>query len=314
MKCVVFGGGGFIGSTIVDRLLLDNHKVRVFERPRVLPYRKFLADESVEWMTGDLSSSRDVNDAVLGMDVVLHLVSTTLPKNSNDDPIYDVQSNIVATLQMLEAMVEHKVSKIIFISSGGTVYGNPIYLPIDEKHPTDPLVSYGITKLAIEKYLQVYSRLHGIKTVALRVANPYGERQRIETAQGAVAVFINNALKEKPIEIWGDGSVTRDYIHVSDVAEAFVRAIEYSGAENCFNIGSGSGVNLNELIEMLESVLGKSIERSIFPGRLFDVPVSVLSNDLACRELGWAPLISMREGLIRTVKWIKSEQEKQGAI
>lgn len=314
MKCVVFGGGGFIGSTIVDRLLLDNHKVRVFERPRVLPYRKFLADESVEWMTGDLSSARDVNDAVLGMDVVLHLVSTTLPKNSNDDPVYDVQSNIVATLQMLDAMVEHKVSKIVFISSGGTVYGNPIYLPIDEKHPTNPLVSYGITKLAIEKYLQIYSRLHGIKTVTLRVANPYGERQRIETAQGAVAVFIDSALKKKPIEIWGDGSVTRDYIHVSDVAEAFVRAIEYSGAENCFNISSGLGVNLNQLIEMLESVLGKSIERNFFPGRLFDVPVSILSNDLACRELGWTPLISMRDGLIRTAKWIKTEQEKLGAI
>ncbi len=314
MNIVVFGGGGFIGSTIVDRLLLDSHNVRVFERPRVLPYRKFVAGESVEWVTGDLSSARDVNDAVLGMDVVLHLVSTTLPKNSNDDPVYDVQSNIVATLQMLDAMVEHKVSKIVFISSGGTVYGDPIYLPIDEKHPTDPLVSYGVTKLAIEKYLQIYSRSHGIKTISLRVANPYGERQRIETAQGAVAVFINSALAGEAIQIWGDGSVTRDYIHVSDVAEAFVRAIEYSGAENCFNISSGLGVNLNELIGMLESVLGKPIERSFFPGRLFDVPVSILSNDLAYRELGWVPLISMHDGLIRTAKWIKAEQEKLGAI
>jgi UDP-glucose 4-epimerase len=310
VNIVVFGGGGFIGSTIVDRLLLDSHRVRVFERPRVLPYRKFVTGESVEWVTGDLSSARDVNDAVSGMDVVLHLVSTTLPKNSNDDPVYDVQSNVVATLQMLEAMVEHKVNKIVFISSGGTVYGNPVYLPIDEKHPTDPLVSYGITKLTIEKYLQIYRRLHGMQTISLRVANPYGERQRVETAQGAVAVFINNSLKGLPIEIWGDGSVTRDYIHVSDVAEAFVRAIDYSGVMNCFNIGSGSGVSLNELIELLEPVLGQTIERRFLPARSFDVPVSVLCNDLASRELGWVPLVSMREGLIRTAKWIKSEQEK----
>lgn len=311
MNIVVFGGGGFIGSTIVDRLLLGNHKVRVFERPRVLPYRKFLASESVEWMTGDLSSARDVNDAVVGMDVVLHLVSTTLPKNSNDDPVYDVQSNVVATLQMLDAMVEHKVGKIIFISSGGTVYGNPIYLPIDELHPTDPMVSYGVTKLTIEKYLQIYNRLHGLRTITLRVANPYGERQRIETAQGAVAVFINNALNNKPIDIWGDGSVTRDYIHVSDVAEAFVRAIDYSGNINCFNIGSGVGVSLNELAEMLESVLGKSIEKCHLAGRLFDVPVNVLSNDLARKELKWSPLVSMQDGLNRTAKWIRCEQERQ---
>lgn len=307
MKIIIFGGGGFIGSTIADRLLLDGHELRIFERPRVAPYRKFAESERVEWIAGDLSSTHDVNDAISGVDVVLHLVSTTLPKNSNDDPIYDVQSNLVATLQMLNAMVVHNVRKIVFISSGGTVYGNPMYLPIDEKHPTDPLVSYGITKLAIEKYLQMYSHLHGIRAITLRVANPYGERQRIETAQGAVGVFLHHAIKGLPIEIWGDGSVTRDYIHVSDVAEAFVRAVKYSGVKNCFNISSGVGTSLNELIGMLEDVLGKSIEIRYLPGRPFDVPVSVLSNDLARNELEWAPSISMLGGIARVAGWMKRE-------
>lgn len=311
MKILIFGGGGFIGSAIIDRLLQDGHELRIFERPRVVPYRKFTESERVEWSTGDFSSNHDVSDAIYGMDVVLHLVSTTLPKSSNDDPIYDVQSNVVATLQMLNAMVAHKVHKIVFISSAGTVYGNPTYLPIDEKHPTNPLVSYGITKLAIEKYLQMYSHLHGIRALTLRVANPYGERQRFETAQGAVGVFLHHAIKDIPIEIWGDGSVTRDYIHVSDVAEAFVRAVEYSGANSCFNISSGNGTSLNELIDMLEDVLGKPIERQYLPGRQFDVPVSVLSNDLARKELEWAPSISMRNGIARTVKWMKLEIEKQ---
>ena len=307
MRIVIFGGGGFIGSTIADRLLLDDHELHIFERPRVMPYRKFRENERVEWIAGDLSNIHDVNDAMEGVDAVLHLVSTTLPKSSNEDPIYDVQTNLVATLQMLNAMVAHNIRKIVFISSGGTVYGNPVYLPIDENHPTDPLVSYGIIKLAIEKYLQMYERMHGIKAITLRVANPYGERQRIETAQGAVNVFIDHALKGIPIDIWGDGSVTRDYLHVSDVAVAFVLALKYSGAKRCFNISSGVGTSLNELIDMLEDVLGKPIERNYLPGRPFDVPVSVLSNDLAREELKWVKKISMQDGITRTAKWMEGE-------
>lgn len=310
MKFTIFGGGGFIGSTIADRLLSDGHELRIFERPRVACYRKFMESERVEWITGDLSSTHDVGNAIKGVDVVLHLVSTTLPKNSNDDPIYDVQSNVVATLQMLNSMLTHNVKKIVFISSGGTVYGIPRYLPIDEMHPTDPIVSYGITKLAIEKYLQMYSNLYGIKAISLRVANPYGERQRIETAQGAVGVFLHHALKCMPIEIWGDGRVTRDYIHVRDVAEAFVRAVQYTGEKSCFNISSGVGTSLNELVELLQDVLGKPVEYRYLPGRPFDVPVSVLNSDLARSELEWVPLISMRDGIGRTADWMKGELVK----
>ena len=310
MKIVIFGGGGFIGSAIADRLLLDGHQLRIFERPRVAPYRKFAESEWVEWIAGDFSSNHDVVDAINGVDVVLHLVSTTLPKTSNDDPIYDVQSNLVATLQLLNAMVTHNVRKIVFISSGGTVYGTPVYLPIDESHPTEPLVSYGITKLAIEKYLQMYHHLHGINAITLRVANPYGERQRIETAQGAVGVFLHHALKGTPIEIWGDGTVTRDYIHVSDVAEAFAKTVEYSGTRNCFNISSSTGTSLNELVAIVKDVIRRPVEVRYLPSRSFDVPANVLSNDLARNELGWAPSISIRDGIARAAEWMRSELVK----
>ena len=310
MKVIIFGGGGFIGSTIADRLLLEGHELRIFERPRVPPYRDFNKDEKVEWVTGDFSSSHDISKAISGVDAVLHLVSTTLPKSSNDDPIYDVQSNVVSTLHMLNAMVAQKVKKIVFISSGGTVYGNPVYLPIDEKHPTDPLVSYGVTKLTIEKYLQVYKNLHSIQTITLRVANPYGERQRIETAQGAVGVFIHCGLKDMPIDIWGDGNVTRDYIHISDVADAFSHALNYSGSETCFNISSGKGTSLNDLIDMLDHTLDSPIKRNYLEGRSFDVPVSILSNELAKKELKWNPSISMETGISRTAKWMKHELER----
>jgi UDP-glucose 4-epimerase len=307
VKITIFGGGGFIGSAIVDRLLLDGHVLRIFERPRIVPYRNFEENERIEWVTGDLLSIHDVTQAIDGVDVVFHLVSTTLPKGSNDDPIYDVQTNIVATLQMLNAMVSRKVTRIIFISSGGTIYGTPQYLPIDEYHPTNPHVSYGITKLAIEKYLLLYGRLHGIEPIILRVANPFGERQRIETAQGAVTVFIHRALKGMPIEIWGDGSVTRDYLYISDVAEAFAKALTYSGFQKIFNVSSGRGTNLIQLIELIEEVLGATVKRACGSSRKFDVPVNVLSNELARRELGWAPRISMKQGIERTAKWILRE-------
>lgn len=307
MKCVVFGGGGFIGSAIADRLLLDGHSLRVFERPRVAPYRNFAAHENVEWVTGDLLSIHDVKAATEGVDVVLHLVSTTLPKSSNDDPIYDVQSNLVATLQMLDVMVTRRIPKIVFISSGGTVYGRPAYLPIDESHPTEPEVSYGITKLAIEKYLLMYNRLHGIQCAILRVANPYGERQRIETAQGAIGVFLHRALNRIPIEIWGDGNVTRDYLHVSDVADAFAKAVTYSGSRQVFNISSGVGTSLNELLELIEKVLGTRVERRHLSARSFDVPASVLSNALAAEELGWQPQLDLADGLSRTAAWMKGQ-------
>jgi UDP-glucose 4-epimerase len=287
--------------------LRDSHQLRIFERPRVDPYRKFLDSEKVDWVTGDLLSVHDVGAAIDGSDAVIHLVSTTLPKSSNDDPIYDVQTNLVATLQLLNAMVAKKVGKIIFISSGGTIYGRPRYVPVDEAHPTDPEVSYGIVKLAIEKYLLMYERQHGIKTAILRVTNPFGERQRIETAQGAVGAFLHRALRGEPIEIWGDGSVTRDYVYIGDVVQAFASALTYSGTQSVFNISSGVGTSLNELIALLEKLLGRPVERRYFPGRTIDVPVNVLDNDLARRELGWEPKISVYAGLEKTAAWMRNE-------
>ena len=146
MRCLVLGGGGFIGSFIADRLLSLGHEVRIFERPRVLPYRQFSASERVEWRSGDFQSATDVRSAVQDCDMVFHLVWTTLPNSSNDDPIYDVESNVVGSLRLLDSAARSKVRKIVFISSGGTVYGHPQRVPLTESHATDPLVSYGISK------------------------------------------------------------------------------------------------------------------------------------------------------------------------
>lgn len=308
MKCIIFGGGGFIGSTIADRLLQDGHELRIFERPRVEPYRSFSTGERVEWITGDMLSAHNVSDAIHGMDAVYHLVSFTLPKNSNEDILYDVQTNLTATLHLLNAMIEHRVGKIIFISSGGTIYGIPEYLPIDERHPTNPLVSYGIIKLTIEKYLLMFQKLHGLRSIILRVSNPYGPRQRIETAQGAATIFLYRALHDLPIEIWGDGTVVRDYIYVGDVAEAFARALTYEGATSVFNISAGLGTSLNQLVESISGTLKRPIHRRYLPARPFDVPANILDNSLAHQQLGWKPSVGFDEGLLKTLQWLESQK------
>ena len=308
MNCVVFGGGGFIGSAVVDRLLLDGHGVRVFERAGVTPYRWFEPAEKMEWLTGDFLNLDEVCKALEGIEVVLHLVSFTIPQSSQDDPIYDIQTNVVATLQLLGAMQGLGIKRIIFISSGGTVYGLPQYLPIDENHPTDPLVPYGISKLTIEKYLLLYQRLYQFRSIILRVANPYGPRQRVETAQGAVAAFLHKACKLEPVEIWGDGSIERDYIYIDDLAAAFSKAIIYEGDHSIFNIGSGRGVSLNELLKTIEHVMGKPIQRQYMPGRSFDVRQSVLANDLAQSQLGWQSQVALVDGIRQTANWLRTQK------
>jgi UDP-glucose 4-epimerase len=305
MKCLVLGGGGFIGSHIVEELHAAGHDIRILERPRVPRFREFAS--RVEWVEGDFQSASVVHDAVDGIDAVFHLVSTTLPKSSNDDPIFDLESNVVATLRMLEFARDARVRKIIFISSGGTVYGTPASLPIPETHPTEPRVAYGIAKLAIEKYLALFQRLHGMDYTVLRVANPYGKRQRVETAQGAVAAFIDRVLRDQPIEIWGDGTITRDYVHVADVARAFLHALDYDGDVHIFNVASGRGRTLNELVALLEDVMGRRIAVRYMPGRPFDVPSNVLAIDRARDVLGWMPQVDFEAGLRETFAWARAQ-------
>ncbi|MBC5785485.1 NAD-dependent epimerase/dehydratase family protein [Ramlibacter sp. USB13] len=298
--CLVLGAGGFIGASVTERLLAEGWLVRGFDRPGVKVPRPLVQATGLAWVAGDFQDGAALGAALEGVDAVVHLVSTTLPKNSNEAPIHDVETNLVATLRLLSLMVDKQVRRIVYASSGGTVYGIPRSVPIREDHPTQPEVSYGITKLAIEKYLYLFGRLHGLRPVSLRIANPYGGLQRIDTAQGAVAAFLHRALRGEAVEIWGDGSVTRDYLHVNDVATAFACALRYEGAHQVFNIGSGHGVSLNELAAAIEAETGRPLARQYLPGRNFDVPVSVLDNSLARAELGWSPAIGLAEGLRMT--------------
>lgn len=162
MKCLILGGGGILGSHLCDALLAKGYSVRIFDRPNLRRFRAFLPDEDVEWVEGDFANEEGVAHAVPDCDIIYHLVSTTVPKSANDNPVYDVETNIVGTLNLLNQSRNEKIKKIIFVSSGGAVYGVPEHIPIKENHPSNPLCSYGITKLAIEKYFHLYHELYGL--------------------------------------------------------------------------------------------------------------------------------------------------------
>ncbi len=311
MKCLILGGAGFIGSHLAQGLLAQGHEVRIFDRPNLMLPPELSADPRIEWFEGDFLNQDDLAQVVPGSEVIFHLVSATLPKSSNDNPAYDVQSNVVGTLHLLELARLHGIRRVIFASSGGTVYGLPRSLPVSEAHATEPLVSYGITKLAIEKYLHMYRELYGIDYCVLRLANPFGERQRVSAAQGAVAVFLHRALHGEMIHIWGDGSVTRDYIYIKDAVGAFIKAMNSTGEQRVFNIGSGQGLSLNDILTAIEKLLGKPVARNYESARKFDVPVNVLDITRAREHLGWQPAVRFEDGLVNTLAWMQQNPHAQ---
>lgn len=255
----------------------------------------------MEWVAADLGSA-SACAALAGAEIVFHVASSTYPSTSNSDLAFDVQSNVVGTVRLLKAACARHVRRVFFISSGGTVYGIPRQSPIPETHPTDPICSYGIHKLAIEKYLYLLRTLEQLDSIVLRVSNLYGEHQDLDKPLGAVSHFTHRAAVGEPIEIWGDGSIRRDYIHVDDVVSAFVKALAYQGTEHLFNIGSGRSVSLNQLIELIRKRIPNRLFVSYAPARGFDVPENVLDITRAATELDWKPSISLEAGLDRLLR------------
>jgi UDP-glucose 4-epimerase len=302
------GGNGFIGTNLVDRLLEEGHSVRIYDRS---PNKFREVPREAEYVEGDLGNHGLIREAAGGAEVVYHFVSTTLPKTSNDDPIYDVRSNLVDTIQLLETCVESGVRKVVFASSGGTVYGPPESIPISEDHPTNPITSYGIVKLAVEKYLRLFHQLYGLDYAALRISNPYGAYQDPEGQQGAISVFLHRIYTGRPITIWGEGDVVRDYLYVSDLVDALESAAGADSGGQVLNIGSGSGVSLNELLHLMAEVVGEEPLVEYLPARPLDVPVSVLDIGRARDMLGWWPKTELVEGVARTWGWIRTFSESR---
>ena len=312
-RCLVLGGCGFIGSNLVGKLLEEGHQVRVFDTPTANRSNLASVESEIEFVRGTFLNASDIEESVRDVDVVFHLVGTTLPATSNANPAFDVESNVVGTIRLLEASVRQSVKRIVFASSGGTVYGEPQTIPIPEDHPTAPLCSYGITKLMIEKYLQLFERLHGLSHTVLRIANPYGEYQKLTSEQGAVGVFLASIREGKTITIWGDGSAMRDYIYVGDVARAFVKAMTQDSPYRVFNIGSGFGLSLRDLLAKMERITRRKAHVEYSAGRPVDVSTSVLDSTRANKWMNWRAETDCDTGLQKVWDWICSTRSQTAA-
>ncbi len=302
VKCLVLGAGGFVGTTLCKTLKSYGAKIYGFGRT---PY--FLeVFQNIAFTEGDFSDHSLVQNMTQGMDIVFHLISTTLPAYSNANKVFDIESNLVNTIKLLESCQKNNVKKVIFLSSGGTVYGTSQTFPITERSATDPICSYGIVKLTIEKYLALFKHLYGLNYSILRVSNPFGPYQLTNKKHGIIPTILSYAMLNQPITIWGDGNIIRDYIYIFDVIDAIIRAAIYKGDYTIFNVGSGVGRSILEIIQEIEVVLEKKIEVKYDEAKSVDISKNVLASDLAKQELSWLTSTSFQDGLKKTHSWLKS--------
>ena len=303
-SCIVLGGGGFLGLNLCRRLFAAGHRVRAFGRRCLFPE----ALNGIEWYQGDFCDPTALAAAVETYEIIFHLVHTTTPYSANLDMAMDLQQNVAASLALFDVSRVLEARRIVFISTGGTVYGSPEQIPTPETAPTDPITAYGISKLAIEKYLALYERLYGLQYRILRVANPFGPFQVPIKNQGIIAMLISRALNDEIIDIWGDGSAARDYIFVDDVMDALEAAMLDQSDARIFNIGSGQGRSLLEIIDAVERLMNIKLKIAWKPRRSVDVPKSILAIDRARDILKWAPRTPFDEGLEKTLNWWNSRQ------
>jgi len=307
---VILGGAGFIGSHLAESLLDRGHQVRVFDLPDCSFNNIAHIEKNIKIVRGDFNNEKNILSAVRGTEIVFHLISTTVPANSNENPVFDIETNVVNTIKMLDICVKEKVKKVVFLSSGGTVYGVCKDLPINESASLQPISSYGISKMVIENYLFLYHYLYGLDYTVIRAANAYGERQSPFKGQGVIGVWLNRILNNEPIEFIGDGSVVRDYIYVKDLTDALCIAAMKSTKEKIFNAGSGKGYSLAEILEIIKNLATRKTEIIYKKSRKLDVPVNVLDISLIEKCLGWSPETDISKGIKETWKWLTEQNRK----
>ena len=306
MHILVTGGAGFIGSHVVDRFTALGHKVVVLDN--LSTGKRENVHKDAELVVGDIND----HDLVKGLfekhrfEVVNHHAAQIDVRRSVTDPVHDARVNILGLINLLQAGIEHGSTKIMFASTGGAIYGEQETFPADEKHPTQPLSPYGISKLACENYLYFYRTQYGLQTVIMRYANVYGPRQNPEGEAGVVSIFTDNLIRGQQVTINGDGLQTRDYVYVEDVANANEAGL------NCdesvlVNIGTGIETDVLTLHGMLSSLAGDSTPPNHGPAKRGELQRSVVSPELARKTLGWKPEVPLTEGLSRTYEWFAAK-------
>lgn len=308
MKILLIGGNGFIGSHLIDKLILEGHNVRVFDIA-FERFRKPLAP--VDYRISSTLSLAELYEAMLDIDMIFHLASSSVPSTSGVDVVNEVNQNLIFSLNVLDFAVKLNINKFVYLSSGGAVYGIPEVEKIPESHPLNPISSYGIVKCTIERYLSLYQRLHGLNTIILRPSNPYGPRQGHFIAQGVISTFLKNIRTNSEIVVFGDGFTSKDYIYIDDLVN-IIYNISVSERTGIYNIGSGEGTSLNEIISIIEKVTGKKANISKQPRRSYDVSNFILDTTKILEHQNHKPLISLESGIEKVWKWLSDIEQENG--
>lgn len=284
-RVLVLGANGFIASHLIDSLLSYGYVVRAFAR-----FDNGLASSSspdIEIYRGDFLNQTDIERALKDVSYVVHLISTTTPATSDKDPLMDLHTNVIGTVTFLQKCVlEKKIKKVIFASSGGTVYGdNYPGRPFKETDSANPISPYGIGKLTIENYLHYFNRSRDLDFTIFRISNPYGGRQKINKQQGIMPILVRHITSQQPFTIYGDGTMVRDYIYIYDLVDIIAKSINTPLRHKVYNIGSGMGLSINELVAVVEEVVGKKalIENIDSPSTF--VHTSILDNSRLLQEI-----------------------------
>jgi len=305
VKTLVVGGSGFIGAHLIRQLRARGE--HVVGLSRLLPSAaqlQWMGDPA--WRAGSFLDQDVLARELRGVQTCYHLASSTVPRTSNLDPIADVQVNLCGTINLLTAAAAANVKKVVFASSGGTVYGRPTDVPIAETSCRNPINSYGIVKVAIEQYCEMFRQNGQLDFSIVRLSNPYGPLQRPEGAQGVVAVFLHRIMNNLPVEVWGDGSAIRDYIYIDDAIAGLLAAAAFVGDDPIFNIGSGVGLSILEIVAFIEQTCGRKANIKFLPAGKLDIPTNILSVAKAKRLLGFGPSITILDGLARTAAHLSS--------
>lgn len=297
-RCLLLGGAGFIGKNVALELKKQGYVLTIYDMKVVGNYSEDEL-EGIEYYERELFKDESLEDIIKKQDVVLHFVSSVGPENSMINPERCYYNDVAKTVEILEIMRKNDVKKMIFISSGGTVYGTSDCESCKEDMMLNPKNHYGITKVTIEKILHMYNEIYGMNNVILRVANPYGVGQQSNKKIGAVTVFAEKILNDEEISIWGDGETVRDYIYIDDVVNIIAKFVEqYVDRKNdIFNVGTGIGTSLNQLIVKLEKKLGKKAIVNYETGRSIDARRNVLNMDNTFNTLGNIVKYSLDEGI-----------------
>jgi UDP-glucose 4-epimerase len=315
-KCLVIGGNGFIGKNIVLELLENQYSVVVFDIVTNNIREAIIEQDNIHFIEGDINNTAYLTEQIKGIDCVVWLIHTTVPATSMYDVEFDLMSNIPPLLRFFQYLLdENSVKKFIYLSSGGTVYGNPTqYNPIDESFTKNPISSYGLTKLIAEEYLTFLTKNSKIDSFILRPSNVYGRYQNLKKPQGLIGHVFKSILINQPITIFGDGTIVRDYVHVTDLSKAVISCIEFKNKISyplILNIASGQPTSINEIIQNATSITGQQVKIITQEAREFDCKYNVLSIDKAFKTINWIPKTDIKTGMQDEWLWIQNDLKKK---